>query len=334
MRAVGAHVYAGGFSLGVREHFEVVAHLESNKYGQVITDQLMPEVNRINDESRWLEPWSTPRPIDFIFANPPCAPWSAASGVATDKRMSDPRLAHTMDIFGLLGATRPAVMAIESVTKSWSTGRPHTLELFRRAAVLGYAGYELIHNTLDLGLAQNRRRSLHIFSQVELDLESPKLRHATLTDVLHDVDSIGEPYKNPALWHAHSFEQDGIPLTRTHDRLFGADTKAGRPPFLLKMQQPDQPYGVLLQEAGGVAGGRLHWAAPNAFSRDALSIVAGWPEFVWPESVSDRQAAGLMSKGVSPVVGDWLAYQVRSGIIRGIEATPTEYPTVVDWSKE
>lgn len=40
MKAIAIHVYAGGFSLGIGKHFDVVAHLENTDYGAKTVNQL------------------------------------------------------------------------------------------------------------------------------------------------------------------------------------------------------------------------------------------------------------------------------------------------------
>ena len=87
--AIGAYIFAGGFTLGVREHFEVRAHLEESKYGVATFTKNQPGIPVYFPPENW--PISTLKrdhePIHFVYGNPPCAAWSGA-GAATKKGRS------------------------------------------------------------------------------------------------------------------------------------------------------------------------------------------------------------------------------------------------------
>jgi hypothetical protein len=74
-RALGIYIYGGGFYFGVRDHWNVVAHLED---GPIINTKVfshnVPEV-----PLRFAPDWDLPslkNKVDVVYANPPCAIWS------------------------------------------------------------------------------------------------------------------------------------------------------------------------------------------------------------------------------------------------------------------
>src|SRR6185369_10322557 len=79
--ALGAHIYAGGFSLGVRRHFDVLCHFEEWKFGVATVEQNLKIPVHVGEPSTWPINEYTGY-VDFVYCNPPCAPWSRAGGKA------------------------------------------------------------------------------------------------------------------------------------------------------------------------------------------------------------------------------------------------------------
>src|SRR5262245_10360701 len=71
------------------------------------------------------DPFANP---SFIYANPPCAPWSAANvrmGMNRDIRRVDPRLAMTKRSMETAIALKPGVFALETVARGYSIGKAY-----------------------------------------------------------------------------------------------------------------------------------------------------------------------------------------------------------------
>lgn len=68
--ALGSAIFAGGFTLGVRESFDVLAHLEETNYGVATVRHNMPELPVHVGRERW--PLDEFRDVDMIYGNPPC----------------------------------------------------------------------------------------------------------------------------------------------------------------------------------------------------------------------------------------------------------------------
>ena len=78
--ALGVYIFAGGFTLGVKKHFRVIAHLEDGPYGSGTMRHNQPDVELFASPSTWLEDGRLERfkHMPWIYGNPPCAPWSSA----------------------------------------------------------------------------------------------------------------------------------------------------------------------------------------------------------------------------------------------------------------
>ena len=128
MNAVGINIYGGGFTLGALEHFDVQAQLEEIDLGKDTWDLNFGHT-AIHRPLK-LEQWNAKqyRGVEYVFANPPCAPWSAANmrpGFTNDKRFNDWRLIltkHTMDAGQEI---KPQVFISESVENAYNIGASH-----------------------------------------------------------------------------------------------------------------------------------------------------------------------------------------------------------------
>lgn len=71
--ALGSFIFAGGFSLGVSESFDVLAHLEETNYGVATVRRNFPDLPVRVGRDRWpLDALAAGSQIDWIFGNPPC----------------------------------------------------------------------------------------------------------------------------------------------------------------------------------------------------------------------------------------------------------------------
>jgi len=65
--AVGAYIFAGGFTLGVREYFDVLCHLEDGPYGIATVRHNLPELPIYIEEPSWPLKDLIERNIDLIW---------------------------------------------------------------------------------------------------------------------------------------------------------------------------------------------------------------------------------------------------------------------------
>ena len=166
MKAVGVHVYAGGFAVGVQKYFDIEAHFEEMDAGlEVFQDNFPKSKLHFSEPKDW--PLKEYRDVDLMYANPPCAPWSQSAG----KRwggLTDPRLEYTFNSAQAGLAVRPKIFIYESVSKVMTRGKPVVDELTLR---YHGAGYKVTHFVTDAalhGVPQYRERFHFIAHQVEL----------------------------------------------------------------------------------------------------------------------------------------------------------------------
>jgi len=327
--AVAADVFAGGLAVGVRKHFNVVAHFEHSDYGSEVVRLNHPETPIHNHFSKWHRlPKYPGRPgrVRFICANPPCAPFSTSVPVRSRPWHEDPRVQMFQDSVDLLPAVEPDVMAIESVCSAWTRGTGFGQSLAKQAAGFGYATTVLLHNAQFLGVPQHRKRLFYVFHKVAVEWDEPDfgnvvtvrqawkgLKIPAKTRKLRDVSL------SPEYTHLANHTAQGEDLADAFDRLNPDPPRnergqvRGRPSFLTHRIEWDRPSSVVLGDQK-----MIHPSEPRSLYPEELAALVGFPrDYKWPEDVKMNKIALMMSQGVSPLVGEWLAAGVARSIDRG-----------------
>ena len=333
MTALGAYIFAGGFTRGVMNHFKVVAQLELGPYGVESTRANFPDLPVHTDPETWPVDELRDSNIQFIYGNPPCAPWSQA-GVSSAKQQrdytdgydpSDARVSYVFSLFSLLERLRPAVWAWESVPQAGTKGLPLILSLAQRAAGMGYACTLLWHNALHLGVAQNRKRVFIVFHRVEIPWADPRGLHPypTVTEAFATLpDQSQEP---SAQYRAGEKEmailrqtKQGEKLRDVWNRLHSPEQieaiiadhgrAKGRPGFLKRRLDPNRASQTIL---GGAT--YYHPDENRYITVPETKVLCGYPqEHVLVGSVGMQYQQ--VAQAVMPVVGDWLAGQVAAAL--------------------
>jgi site-specific DNA-cytosine methylase len=317
LRAVGAYVYAGGFSLGVqRAGFDIVAHLEDPKpYGQEVID--------LNREKYWggmgvhAHPaWPVYKGLDLLYANPPCAAFSNANRASfSGNCLDDPRVECWGRVFDYVEASQPKIFAVESVTEMYTKGRPMVATLVERAQELGYRPHLYFHNVRYHGTWQNRRRLLVIGTKVDFSdsgvlYGTPKtvadwLRETKGLDVKKDLEL--DRNLAPKLLSNDEFIASMSPgerATKTFDRVVPADLLVrvdgrtlGRPSF--GVSRLDQAKG-----SPAVVGDCLVHPVKHRFlTIKEYQMLGGFPaEYQLPRN---KHAIKYVARGVCPAMGEW-----------------------------
>jgi len=78
-KAVGAYIFAGLFTVGVCEHFDVLCHLEDGPFGVATARKNWPDMPIHTDPATWPTKELRREGVTLIYCNPPCAPWSKAA---------------------------------------------------------------------------------------------------------------------------------------------------------------------------------------------------------------------------------------------------------------
>jgi site-specific DNA-cytosine methylase len=172
--ALGINIFGGGFTLGVLQskHFNVIGQWEQCDAGAKTFDmnpQYFKGIWRPLLSSQW-DPFMSPH---FIYANPPCAPWSGANtrkGMTVDVRRKDPRLAMTSLTMETAMALRPRAFALETVARGYSMGREYYDSYAEQWIKLGYGVTYYLTDALLLGVPSTRSRFHFLAHKDELEL--------------------------------------------------------------------------------------------------------------------------------------------------------------------
>lgn len=323
--AIGAHIYAGGFTVGVCKYFNVLAHLEHAGYGKDVVRLNFPELPVFDGgPPSWPKKWTGRRPR-FLYSNPPCAIWSGASHGRAGRWQDDPRLAFHWDIFNYamddLGVD---VLAMESVPPSFVRGREHVDKMIEGADRRGYSTTVAMHNAKWFGVAQNRSRIFYVFHKVAIDWEHPDfaepmtVRAAFKKYRPHPSRGYDTTMPEKYLKYAkHAAPGEG--LARVFNRLNPSlnpirnslGKVVGRPSFLDSRLPWDKPSNVI------IAGKPIHPEENRFASQAEVAAICGFPAtYKWPDG-DFGTITGYMSRGVMPPVGEWLAENVARALDRG-----------------
>lgn len=324
--ALGVYIFAGGFTLGVREHFNVLAHLEDGDFGVPTSKKNLPDIPVFTNPATW--PLDKFEGVHFIYGNPPCAPWSnsarswkkSAAGVKEMSRYeTDPRTSCVYTMFETLERLRPRVWAWESVPGAFSKGRPLVDSLTERANALGYSATYVFENAVHLGVPQRRRRFFCVFHDILIPWAYEKQPERTVRDAIGgwSMEKSGDVYPikdrtTELLKHV----LPGTGLRGTFDRLHAGEKMElnerghikGRPTFSSLRLHYDRPGSTMI---GGAH--QFHPEFDRLITVKEAQVLCGYPydfEFVGRIGHCFPQ----MAKAVLPPVGKWLAENVQAAL--------------------
>lgn len=328
LRAVGCYIFAGGFTVGVSKHFEVLAHLEDGPFGVATTRLNFPNLPIYERPAEWPIDDLAARGVDFVYSNPPCAPWSRAA----DRRKLgswelDPRLHCVIQDFGLVEKLRPRVWCWESVRGAFTNGRPLVDRLTKQAREMGYAVTYLYTDAQRHGIAQRRKRFFMVVHDVAIDFEMPRDRPVTVGQALATVRSptltpqmLREDKKRWAYWHKLvKNTRPGEGTAETFNRLHAdvveraAREKLERVPKRPSFQEIRlDPEGVSYTMTGGMK--LLHPAEDRFLSPEEYAALSSYPLRYKFAGSSPMAWYGEIAKAVMPRVGEYLARMVAAAI--------------------
>ncbi len=320
--AVGANIFAGGFTLGVSKHFDVLAHLEHDDYGVAVARANFPDLKIFTSLDSW--PEAANKKIDFLYANPPCAIWSMA-GNRQDRHdwTKDPRLQRVRDIFALVERYRPRVWAWESVCQAFERGRPLVEAFADEAARLGYSASYVLVDAQYLGAPQVRKRFFLVLHRVAINWERHRPNYAappvTAGEALKGVKPVPELLMKvqekglcgDVTRRLLKILKPGERFTKGWERIEKHPKKnakgkiLGKPSFLAFRVDPTRPTGVVFADR------TYHHAEPRHLALNEVGALHGFPQsWNW---VSLAHALTIQ-RGVLPPVAEWLAGTVAEAI--------------------
>lgn len=199
--AVGIFAYAGGFTYGVKQHFDVEAVLELPCKHVYTARENLPEIDHwvASSPDRYADDWPLDRlrscGCDLVYGNPPCAPWSN-NNKSGRHYTDDPRFQvdHTA-LRETAVALMPKVFTFESVIQMQTKGRDYLNRLIELWVSLGYHVTEVKLNAKYLGTAQNRKSFFFVAHRVRLDWDLLELTDPLTA--LQALTLLGKPDDEP-----------------------------------------------------------------------------------------------------------------------------------------
>jgi site-specific DNA-cytosine methylase len=338
LRALAANVFAGGFSIGVRDHFDVIAHFEESDYGVATVQKNYPDLPIHYPNSEWPVDEPEFQELDFIYGNPPCAAWSVAGYTKTrgaDKWRTDPRVQCTVRHFGLLEKLRPTVWATESVTQAYGKGQEVLRELEKKALELGYNVYYVLHDTKWHGVPQSRKRFFMVCSKVNIGWPLPNWAPPkTALECLQEVTPTRldwtvkiEPLVAKWLQNTYFEMEPGEKVRDYWERFVPQDQWKrgeqgqiiGRPSFGHRRLPVDRPADAFVGYA------LIHPTEKRFVTVNEGAALCGFPPDYEFAATTPNAAFSLIARGVCPPCGSWLGGVVANAIRTG---TKPERPGV------
>lgn len=339
-RAVGAHVFAGGFTRGVQQHgdFNVEEQLEIHDLGRDTVERKLGV--RVVRAERW-EDWPR-RQCDLLYGNPRCTGFSCVTSGCGDNSHG-PWSRQTKDAHDImkytvsLGDDAPAVVCWESVQQAYSVGKPlldYMLEEY--LAPMGYRVAHLFINAGSFGNAQQRRRYFMVAyrGHGNFNVSLPELPQykTTLRNAIEHLESAqtrlfdmrDEEYEPDASLDLPWLGGEWREMLKLLPTGFSFNTFAkyhtDKLPPLMREKWEDRsselpfsmhcPYRLAYDVACPTLWGSCQYVHPK-FDRlltiRELSIIMGWDGYtpIGPKPIPQ------IVKGIVPAVGCWLAEQAR-----------------------
>jgi len=321
--AAGTYIFAGGFTLGVERHFNVLAHFEDGDYGASTARANWPQMPVYVDRAAWPVGEYCGR-VDFLYANPPCAIFSPIG--VTPKRgreawKTDPRTACWGKAFALFEGLEARAFAHESVPRAYTLGRSLVDDFTRRALALGYSVTHIFTNARWHGLPQARKRFLFVAHRAARLVVVPIERvDVTVRDVFKQVREAGYhcPLKQRNVIDALKRSPVGGSLSQAwmkmHPRWDKMRNKKGevhgRPSFMDGRLPWD---GVM----GAYTGGH-HYYHPTKDRRLGINeakAVCGYPQAFKFGDPREKEWDSLLARAVMPPVGEFIARCVAATLL-------------------
>jgi site-specific DNA-cytosine methylase len=303
--AVGAYVFAGGFTIGMSEKFNVLAHLEDGQFGVETFKLNFPGIPVYADPPRWPLDALRRKVVDVVYGNPPCSPWSIAD--RTRKPMDKKEAAMTENMFGLIEKLDPKVWVWESVSQAY--GSAMFGHLAGQALEAGYGVTRFLLDAKFMGLPQARRRLFTIFHKVKLAWPAPRRLTLTVAEALRGVrpDEVDEM----------NYDAEIIPLLRPGEKAIHAwnrlhpGVKKNRPGFLHQRLNADGPSQTITG-----SNTKIHPTEDRRLSPAEAAVLCGYPrDYRW--ATTGGQKFKEVAKTVTLPAARYLAEVLYDGLAYG-----------------
>lgn len=345
--ALGVSVYAGGFTLGMRRHFDVRAHFEAGTFGVETFKRNQPGIPVYTDRTRW--PRRDYAGVDVIYANPPCSVWSICGRslfTGNDNWKTDRNLQHSIDAMNLVFSMRPKIFALESVSLLETRGRDFIMQFAGAASEIGYATTLFQLDPKLWGLPQQRRRVFLIAHRVALgppQLPPSTSRNPAFADVKMTVDDAISGLTDPGFVAplVRGYDEvlkmgvkEGEQLARVWERAHCIGVREGmgtgrrlrgRPSFSAHRVKGYEPCDSII----GSSQAFIHPHEDRFLGSRELGVLCGFPEdYIWPQST---QAGVEIGKGVTVLAASILGQYLERALRENEPVGDTSAITVYDY---
>lgn len=330
LTALGCHIFAGGFTVGVkRAGFDVLAHLEDSPYGVKSARMNWPDLDVRIGRENW-RPEEFAGRVDLFYNNPPCALFSTAGPSTTrgpEAWRDDTRLGCWHRSFEVFKIVKPRVFVLESVCQAYTKGR-EVVDLFTRESLtMGYSVKHVLMDAKWTGLPQSRKRFFFVVYEPSLDLQLSFDYDRKLTTVGDALATVGSDcgYTHASRWQTDPACREVVEATPQGGKLRvafdsmrpdaevievnGKSRILGRPGFLGQRLNAAGQMGVFIGDVF------IHPTEHRNLGTREMMALCGYPLDFKLEG-SSRQWPGYLARAVMPAVGEWLASAVNSAIRR------------------
>ncbi len=326
-RALGIHIYAGGFTLGMRKWLDVQAHIERYKLGaDTVRRNLELPVNMAygtpRDFAKTAGDWAKGRAIEVVYGNPPCV---AFSRLGTGLGVAHPTIADWYDWLYTVEAVQPKIAVLECVQQAWSKGQELVLTFAKKLQDMGYRPTIFLSDAYLHGASQLRARFHLVASKVQLDFPTPKTSAfgGTVREMLTWLEGTDQkliPQYDltrllpPAYYRwIGKYVQPGQNCRKVWMHLMGkAETSLGPnkgcPPFIAQRLGWDRP-------APTFAGGPdfFHPGVWRSITPTEMAVLSGYPSN-YRFHANTGEAYKEVARAVMPVMGNYLGEVFAMGI--------------------
>lgn len=324
-KAVGIHVFAGLFTEGVKEHFEVPAVINDG-YGDHIHLANHPGAALFKTDQFDIDRFKN---IDFVYAQPPCAPWSVAGNrLGTE----DPRINMTADAMKLALTLKPEFFVLESVVRAFTKGKDYYDKAGLAWQDHGYLISHMLINGAFTGTPQIRNRYLFIAHRNNIVLPD-FIKGKTVSEALRGVEADGHEVCSPGI--KSTLQKYGYSELYPGDKLHSWFTRVNKnPEYKSNGEMLNRPSIGSLRLDGKkhapVLVGDYSWIhhkEDRPITINELKALCGLRLDYSLENSTRWAAQEYLGKSVMPKTGAWIAKMAKKTINN---KTNIIHPEVID----
>lgn len=305
LRAVGFHIFAGGFTLGVKDHVNVLCHLESGKFG-VETAKENLGIDIYQNEEEW--PLEKLKGVDVLYGNPACSGWSVLNVKHRgENSTSNDGIKKFIEIASIL---RPRVIILESVRSTISKGGPWLRKLAADLTMENYCFQPVFVNAVNHGVAQIRPRVFAVWSRDPILFSNPQLMNeVSVMEAIKDVKDHQDVYEHKHQFmfkhikQGQSMDQIPIELLEELDHVIAMRRKKNKLflhwPMRLRV---DRPSRVIYSSEK-----YIHPVEDRLISIGEACRLMGFPDSF---KIIGRDKMAQVGKAVSSRVASWLMMEI------------------------